>query len=258
MLMSAYNLPSASRSKYAGCGGGNAPGYARSVPARARQRSSSDASRAVARVRAVEHPSSRGCRTGQAARLRRGATSARPYRLSHRRRRQQRRKRGRARWRRTRDFPHSSAWRDVLRDPSNRLLGPSTSRSIRAASVHFPCSEQLRQIGHTRQHIRMLLSLYPPSHAKYLAIDRPDCAPPQAARCSPPPGHTPATTTPSRGPVSVAPVKVCSHVWHSHHTLTPRRACCDTASSIRESMCAGPLSHRHAQSTGSAAGGGRG
>jgi len=39
MLMSAYNLPSASRSKYAGCGGGNAPGYARGVPSRARQRS---------------------------------------------------------------------------------------------------------------------------------------------------------------------------------------------------------------------------
>ena len=47
----------------------------------------------------------------------------------------------------------------VLGNAHNRLLGPSTSRSIRTVSVHFPCCEQLRQIGHTRQHIRMLLSL---------------------------------------------------------------------------------------------------
>ena len=51
----------------------------------------------------------------------------------------------------------------------------------------------------------------------------------------------------SPSPVRIALVKCCPHVWHSHHTFTPRCDCCDIAFSIRQSTCARPLSDRHAQ-----------
>ena len=51
----------------------------------------------------------------------------------------------------------------------------------------------------------------------------------------------------SASPICIAPVKRCPHVWHVTHTASPRCFCCHTALLTRQSMCARPLSPRHAQ-----------
>ena len=106
----------------------------------------------------------------------------------------------------------------------------------------------------------MLLAVYPPAHAKHLPLDPlrlrvlpiAEAAVREIERRAKPLSallRLVAHPRPPRlpKPVRIAPVNACSHVWHSHHTVSPRCACCDTAFSIRQPMCARPLPDRHAQ-----------
>jgi hypothetical protein len=116
-----------------------------------------------------------------------------------------------------RSRPHMSVCESS--GPSNRIKTPCTARNIRSASPYFPSP-----------------------HRDWPRLYAADCRAAFSSTASRTRAHHA-----SASPVRIAPVNLCLHVWHSHHSMTPRCPACETAACTMHSMCTKPASSRHAQ-----------